>query len=301
MIPVGVYKKPVALLILLLGVTQGNGQPVNPAQQTAAYKPSGSATDTTFYETGSQGQASHVSLSTDFRQSAACIGSVLTSPLRWNRTDLIRAGGITLATAGSLLMDNTVRDLMRRNQSQFNEEMAEVGHSYSTVLYAGPSALALYATGAVLKNPWMKETGQMLTEAIVTAGIIQVPLSMAIGRARPFLDEGNASIRYLAGTDNDRASFFSGHSTVAFAVSTILSKQIDNTWATVGLYALAGLGPYSRLHDDKHWFSDTIIGSAVGYFVAVSVWNWHHGDGSETESKLSILPSGEGVSLRWGL
>lgn len=234
--------------------------------------------------------------------SAGCIGSVLTSPLRWNGRDAAWAGGLALSAGGSFLLDDEVRSLALRNQSQFNDDVVvPVGHLYATVLYVGPSALVMYLAGRAFDDPWVHDTGQMLVESVITIGIVQVPLSIAVGRARPFFNEGNTSFKAFAGTNDDRASFFSGHSMVAFSFSTILSHQIGNTWASIGLYALAALGPYARLYKDKHWFSDTFPGCALGVFAGNSIWEWHqqHKQERGTESGFKILPSPAGVSVVW--
>lgn len=239
------------------------------------------------------------SLSGDILSSARCVGSLLTSPLRWDGADAILAGGITLGLAGSALLDDEVRDLVFRNHSKFNDDgLVPFGNTYATVFYVGPSALALYLSGAAFKNQWMRETGQMLLEGVATIGIMQVPLSIATGRARPFINEGNASFKAFGGTDEGRASFFSGHSMVAFTFSTILSRQIDNPWASAGLYTLAALGPFARVYKDRHWFSDVCVGSMLGVFVGNSICNWHE-SGDMAGSGIELLPTGQGLAFVW--
>ncbi len=148
------------------------------------------------------------SLSNDISSSVQCIGNVLTLPLHWNGMDGIRAGSVIIGVAGSFLLDDEVRDLVLRNESRFNEDvLVRVGHPYSTVLYVGPAALVFYISGAVFENQWIRKTGQMLVEAVVTTGIIQIPLSITIGRARPFFNEGNTSFKLFAGTDDNRGVF----------------------------------------------------------------------------------------------
>ncbi len=93
------------------------------------------------------------------------------------------------------------------------------------------------------------------------------------------------------------ASFFSGHSMIAFSFSTILSRQIDNTWASIGLYTLAALGPFARLYKDKHWFSDNVLGSVLGVFVGNSIWNWHHNNSETADVKIIPLPNS--LSVVW--
>ncbi len=239
------------------------------------------------------------SVSNDILNSAQCVGFVLSSPLRWNGTDALLAGGITLGFGSGVLLDDEVRSLVLRNHSTFNDDgIVPLGNTYATVFYAGPSALALYLSGVAFKNQWMRETGQMLLEGVATIGILQVPLSIATGRARPLLNEGNTSFKLFGGTDEDRASFFSGHSMVAFTFSTILARQIDHPWVSAGLYTLAALGPFARLYKDKHWFSDVCVGSVLGVLVGNSICDWHRG-GAATGSRIGVYPGGQGLVLVW--
>ena len=56
----------------------------------------------------------------------------------------------------------------------------------------------------------------------------------------------------------------SGHSTMAFALATSLSDDIHRPWATVGLYGMASAVAWSRVNDNRHWFSDVATGALVG-------------------------------------
>lgn len=241
-----------------------------------------------------------VSVSGDISSSAECIGDVLTSPFGWEGKDFILAGGVITAVAGSFLLDDEIRKLVLKNKSEFNENVSErAGHLYSTVLYVGPASLLFYFSGVAFENLWIRKTGQMLIEAVIITGIAQIPLSITTGRARPFFNEGNNSFKLFAGIDDNRASFFSGHSMIAFSFSTILSGQINNIWASFGLYSLAVLGPFSRMYKDKHWFSDSILGSALGYFVGQSILNWHKENDNISDAHLNIYPMPSGLSFIW--
>ena len=61
-----------------------------------------------------------------------------------------------------------------------------------------------------------------------------------------------------------QASLPSGHSAVAFAFATSLADDIHRPWATVGLYGMATAVAWSRVNDNRHWFSDVAAGALVG-------------------------------------
>ena len=67
----------------------------------------------------------------------------------------------------------------------------------------------------------------------------------------------------------------SGHSTVAFVISTVLSRNVKSPVLKVLAYLPAVLTMASRVYQDEHWTSDTFAGAALGYFVASWVVDQH--------------------------
>jgi hypothetical protein len=195
-------------------------------------------------------------------------------------------------------MDDEVRSWMLDNRSPFLDAVEPIGFAYGAPQFMGPVSIAVYGSGALFDNTWLRDTGLMMTESIIIIGIVQIPLRIITGRARPETGEGNNSWKFMGGTDQARASFFSGHSAIAFGVSTILARQIDNTFASIGLYAFASLTPLARLYADRHWFSDVFIGTVLGIAVGNTVFNFHEGSADPTSS-LSVLPTANGVLISY--
>jgi membrane-associated phospholipid phosphatase len=81
-----------------------------------------------------------------------------------------------------------------------------------------------------------------------------------MGRPRP--NESSDADGYVPFSGQDAMP--SGHTTVAFALAAALADDIDRTWATVGLYTLAAGVGWSRMNDNKHWFSDVAAGAVLG-------------------------------------
>ncbi len=97
-------------------------------------------------------------------------------------------------------------------------------------------------------------------------------------RKRPFYDkkvsEGNKP------SQDDRYSFFSGHSSHAFAFATYSSAMMFKysesavlNWTFSGLiYTGAGIIAASRITDNAHYVSDVIVGSLVGTLISALVF-----------------------------
>lgn len=231
---------------------------------------------------------------------ANSITDVLSSPLNWKTNDIYSAGGFLVLSAGSFLLDDEVRNVFLKNRNSTFDKLEPVGYAYGSPVYTIPGSILFYLTGAVTKNDWIRDTGLMLTETLVAVGIIQIPSRIILGRSRPYTKEGNASFKFLKGLSQVRASFISGHAAIAFGISNILSHQIDNPLAAIGLYGLASITPLSRLYADKHWFSDVFIGTALGIIISNSIIDFNEKK-SNRNRKFSFTPTLNGVSFIYKL
>jgi len=107
-------------------------------------------------------------------------------------------------------------------------------------------------------------------ESWLTTGIIVRGLKSVAGRARPWTGESSHSFHPFS-TKSRFASFPSGHASSAFAVATVIADQSKKVYIDILAYSLASVAAFSRVHLDKHWASDILVGSAIGYFVAKKI------------------------------
>jgi membrane-associated phospholipid phosphatase len=224
------------------------------------------------------------------------IAEALSSPFKWKTNDLYYAGGFLVFSAGTFLLDEEMRKVFLNNRNKVFDKLEPIGYAYGSPLYTIPGSILFYLTGTITDNNWIRDTGLMLTETLFVVGIIQIPTRIIFGRSRPYTENGNASFKFLKGLGQDRASFISGHAAIAFGISNILSHQIDNPLATIGLYGLASLTPLSRLYADKHWFSDIFIGTALGIFVSNAIIDFNENASSQNQ-KFSFIPTLNGIQF----
>jgi membrane-associated phospholipid phosphatase len=210
------------------------------------------------------------------------------APFHFEEKDWLTLGAVMGTTALAFTVDEDVRDFMHRNRTDFLDKYTVVGRQYGEVLTAGLLSGAVYFGGLASGNGEVRETGRMLIETLAYAGIITTVLKSAIGRSRPFLNEGAFEFRGLQ-FKNEHISLPSGHSTVAFAMSSVLAARIKNTYASIGLYSLAAFTAFQRMYDDKHWLSDTILGAAIGHFIGQAVVSY--GSKNNSDNSMSLQPS----------
>ena len=191
---------------------------------------------------------------------------VYSSPFHFNSKEWITSGALILTASAFYLKDESLRAYSKKNHSDINDKIYDAGTIYGNLITPGVIGGSIYIYGLTFKDDYTRVTGRMVFESVLYAGLITTVLKSVSGRYRPYTNAGSNFFRPFQ-VDEGRLSFPSGHSTVAFAISSVLSNRINNTYASIGLYTLAGVTAISRVYKDDHWASDVIIGSAIGYFV----------------------------------
>ncbi len=199
------------------------------------------------------------------------------------------AGVLVGATAGSYLVEERVRTVFQENRSGVADVLERLGWWYGTPLFTAPASLLTIGAGALLDDDDVLDTGVLMGELLLSVLLIQQPVRITVGRARPFAGEGHLSFRPLTFAD-PYASFVSGHSWSAFGISNILARRIDRVWASAGLYSLATITALSRLYADKHWLTDVVLGSVVGYAISTALWDWQQDETPSPGAALKAPP-----------
>lgn len=215
---------------------------------------------------------------------------LVNSPSGFTSRDWIYLGSVAGFTAGSFFIDKSIRNTVAKNHTSTMDDVTKIGEYYGTAQYMVILSGAAYLTGKIIQNNDVSETGKMLLETLAYAGIITTILKIGFGRARPYMDKGpfdffNFSIK------DDYLSLPSGHTTVAFAISSVLAAKINNTYASIALYGLAGLTMYQRIYADRHWFSDTFLGASIATVIGNAIVRFNEYPSKTNENSILILPS----------
>jgi PAP2 superfamily len=209
---------------------------------------------------------------------------LLQSPFFFDKNDIIITGAVLAIAGVSFSLDNKVRKEVLNTHNPTMDKITNIGEGLGRPIYGSILSGLLYATGLLTSNNHIKATGQMLAEGILTNGIYTQLFKITMGRARPYTGESNTEIDIFEFEfEKEENSLPSGHTSTAFTVATVLSKRIDNIYASVALYSLASLTAYQRVYTDVHWFSDTILGAALGTFIGLKIVKLHEQGLAENE------------------
>ncbi len=220
-------------------------------------------------------------------------GSFFGAPLRFSGTDWLITAGVAGGTVALMSADEEFRDLLGSdNTASLNDDFWDIPTRYGIVSYANIFSLGVYATGLATGSDDWRRTGRLLFESISYSGISVMAFRYVFGRSRPY--EGNSEWDFnWFETSNEIQSFPSGHTTVAFALSTVLAEEIGGVWAGIAFYGMASMTAYARVRNNQHWVSDVVAGAGLGLvtgFHVISQERARERGNSSPGTGLSIVP-----------
>ncbi|HEX2869382.1 MAG TPA: phosphatase PAP2 family protein [Ignavibacteriales bacterium] len=225
------------------------------------------------------------------------------APLHFNSDDWLSFGAVLGGTALAFTIDSDIRSMALRSHRSALDNVARVGKTYGEIYTGSLISGVVYVGGLVSGDGEVRKTGRMLFETLAFAGIVTSVAKSVLGRSRPYTNEG--AFRYRGFQfKTETTSLPSGHVTVAFAVSSVLASRIDNLYASLGLYGLAGLTVFQRIYDDKHWLSDTILAASIGTFIGRTIVKYDEKGGNGNFGVVLfpwLTPSGSGLGLQIGI
>ena len=201
-------------------------------------------------------------IGSDFNRFDKTGENVFISPSKWGQTDWLIFSGTIAVTAGTFLIDDHARVF---SKTHFGDNLFSIDKAFNVT---GPAIaiVGIYGYGLFFDDSKIRNLGLQLVESCTYAGIVTSVIKSAAGRSRPYAGKGNMNW-HPAQFNTDQTSFPSGHATLAFAASSVMANYLDNFYWKAGWYTIAAMVGTARIYHDKHWLSDVVLGSAIGYFI----------------------------------
>src|SRR5258708_5163227 len=217
--------------------------------------------------------------------------AIWTSPFHLRGRDARWLAPLGLATAGLIATDQSTGDEIAESTRQLNASrfVSYAGSAYG----AGGVAVTFYLFGRTRHNRRARETGILGAEALINSAIVVTALKEITQRSRP--RSGKSRSDFFDGG----SSFPSGHSIEAWSIATVIANEYhDHRLVHVAAYGIAGAVSVARFTGEKHYLSDVLVGSAMGYGIGRYVYHAHH---RKTSSATSDEEESRGRSHRWPL
>ena len=223
--------------------------------------------------------------------------AIWTAPLHLERHDAKWVIPSSIGFMALVTTDRITGDEMLESDRQVKASriVSNAGSIYSLAAVSG----AFYFWGRKKNDDRARETGLLSAEAMVDSLIVEGVLKGITARARPM--DGVERSEFFDGG----SSFPSGHSMQAWTVATVIANEYrDRRAVQIAAYGVATAVSISRFTGHKHYISDVVAGSAMGYAIGRYVYNTHHRSGADSDesvSRVMIFPQFNRASHAYGL
>jgi membrane-associated phospholipid phosphatase len=216
--------------------------------------------------------------------------ALIISPAKWKSREWIQAGAIAGAGILAYTQDEKIQKYFVGHQSETADNLSKyifepIGNGIGTSVIIG----GFYLGGILAKDKRLAGTSLTAAKAFVVSAVCTNVVKQLTHRHRPYQDEiPDHALWEGPFADIHYNSFPSGHSTAAFSLAAVFAMEYRETvWVPVLAYTLATGTAISRLYDNKHWASDVVIGSALGFVTGRFMWK----QSRKGNNRLVILPS----------
>lgn len=167
------------------------------------------------------------------------------------------------------------------------------GDGWSILGAAGLSILA----GETFLDRRYTFLGIYILEGFAISGLFVTGVKFMVGRARPYADKGPYFFKPFYFTSSpSHKSFYSGHTTEAFTLASVISHFFKNIYVSAFAYTIASVTAVERIYNDKHWSSDVLAGGVTGFLIGRQIVrlnkDYHHLDVDKENIKISFVLRG---------
>ena len=199
---------------------------------------------------------------------------VWTAPARLDGDDVPPVLVFGATTAFVALNDLEIQEWIRRHPDSapivvlepFRNEhdaLSRLGQNHWVLRGAG----AGYVVGLATGQEWLREGSLGCAVGNISNALPRKAVYSLISRSRPSETPDDPYDIDVPGGDWGVHSFFGGHAANAFTCASFLAHRFDMGWAEPMVWALATGVAVTRTADEAHWSSDTLVGSAFGFFA----------------------------------
>ncbi len=211
----------------------------------------------------------------DWEQFKNETGDYYSAPLNWDKNDLLTFGLIVAGNIGIMQFDDSIKDEFSKINANQNNWLIEAGRYWGEPIPSIALSGLLLIHGYSDNNETTKKIGFEIGQSFLYSVSVTSALKIIIGRARP--STGLPSTTFAPFSfSNSNWSHPSGHTTVAFSLSTVLAANTNNDALKVLAFIPAFLTATSRIYQNHHWASDVFLGAVIGYFTGKFVTDLHN-------------------------
>jgi hypothetical protein len=188
------------------------------------------------------------------------------TPFHMNTQELQWTVPLAFAGAALVASDTAIEKHVPTNPTTVSRSVTASNVGLAGFAAAGAG---MFLWGHVAHNDQARETGLLSGEAGIDAFLDTEVFASAFGRERPFSGSGKG--RFFQGGD----SFPSQHAAISWAIASVIAHEYPGPVTELLAYGMAGGVSAARFAGQKHFASDIVVGSALGWYLGRQVFRSH--------------------------
>jgi membrane-associated phospholipid phosphatase len=193
------------------------------------------------------------------------------APANFSSKDYQTIGIVGAIVSASSFFDDDIKNFAQSNYDSSNFLLKNFDSFYH-LEFMSVTSLGLFLYGNLSNQKKARDLSfDLLTSSFLTS-LTTIGMKSLFGRARPYTTDNQYDLKWFEFQD-DFMSFPSGHTSLAFSFSTVMAEESKSLLWKSFWYSSAAMVGFSRIYNNKHWFSDVLMGAIIGYFTAKFVTN----------------------------
>jgi membrane-associated phospholipid phosphatase len=222
------------------------------------------------------------------------------SPTGWSPSTWIKFSLLVGITATLADEEEDIQGWVQKHRNSDTDRVAHFVKPFGDGKYTLPALAALYCYGHFSDDSRARRTALLAVESFAVTGLFTETIKHTSHKHRPHSGDLENILWDGPSVSSANLSFPSGHAASAFAVATVVASEYgDHAVVPSMVYCAATLCALSRVHDNAHWMSDVVIGSAIGHFTARAIIRLHGGEGRSLSVQPVVGNGRSGLSLSY--
>jgi membrane-associated phospholipid phosphatase len=195
----------------------------------------------------------------------------------YDTSDWLLVGGLFAAHAFLMPLDDDIREIAVDLRSETSDDVSDILRPLGRTKELAALSAATYALGRAVSNERVADFGLHAFVSLALSNFVTGSLKVVTGRSRPlrllpdstWARQGHHEWDFFGGWGDDGAqrAYPSGHSSNAFAIATVFAEELGGAAPWIAYPVAVGVA-WSRVNDEAHWASDTVMGALVGMVAA---------------------------------
>lgn len=188
------------------------------------------------------------------------------TPFRMTTAQWQWTAPLAFVGAGLLASDTAIEQHVPTDPTTVSRAVTFSNAGVATLVGVGGG---MFLLGKVTHDDQQRETGLLGAEAAIDSIFDTTVFKYSFGRERPLTGSGRGL--FFQGGD----SFPSEHAAIDWSIASVIAHEYPGPLTQVLAYSAAGAFSAARFAGQKHFATDVLVGSALGWYMGRQVFRAH--------------------------